>query len=121
MMRTKTNSNMVSLVYKPLCIAFLLFGLFGLIWLRSSVTTVAYDLRNLEEKKGDALKDEKILLAERARLMSLEKLDVSFRTNSGDEGKYSDYVFPDRTKVVHIAGGRAPQLYQASFNTRSRN
>jgi hypothetical protein len=121
MMRTKTNTNMLSLIQKPLCIAFLLVGLFGLIWLRSSVTTVAYDLRNLEEKKGEALKNEKILLAERAKLMSLEKLDVSFRTNSRDEGRYADYVFPDRTKVIHIAGSRGPQLYQASFNTGSRN
>jgi hypothetical protein len=121
MMRTKTNTNMVSLFYKPLCMAFLLFGLFGLIWLRSSVTTVAYDLRNLEEKKDEALKSEKILLAERAKLMSLEKLDVSFRTKPRDEGRYADYVFPDRTRVIHITGGRAPQLYRASFDTGSRN
>jgi hypothetical protein len=121
MMRTKTNSNMLSLFYKPLCIAFLLFGLFALIWLRSGVTTVAYDLRNLEEQKNTALKDEKILLAERAKLMSLEKLDVSYRTNSRDEGGYADYVFPDRTKVVHIAKSRGPQPYQASFNVGNGN
>ncbi len=101
--------------------AFLLFGLFGLIWLRSSVTTVAYDLRNLEDKKGEALKNEKILLAERARLMSLEKIDVSLQTNSQDEGGYTEYVFPDRTKVVHIAGSRGPQPYQASYTTARRN
>jgi hypothetical protein len=121
MMRTKRNSNMVSLLYKPLCIAFLLFGLFGLIWLRSSVTTVAYDLRNLQEKKDKALRDEKILLAEKAKLMSLEKLDVSFQPKSQGEGRYADYVFPDRTKVIHIAESRGPKVYQASFTERSRN
>jgi hypothetical protein len=121
MMRTKTNTNMLSLLYKPLCIAFLLFGLFGLIWLRSSVTTVAYDLRNLQEKKDDALRNEKILLAERAKLMSLEKLDVSFRTKVQAESRYADYVFPDRTKVIHITESRGPRVYQASFNGGSRN
>jgi hypothetical protein len=120
-MRTKTNTNMLSLLHKPLCIAFLLFGLFGLIWLRSSVTTVAYDLRNLEEKKNEALRNEKILLAERAKLMSLEKLDVSYRTNAHDEGGYADYVFPDRTRVIHVTENRGPQVYQASFSAGSRN
>jgi hypothetical protein len=121
MMRTKTNSNMLSLLGKPLCVALLLIGLFGLIWLRSSVTTVAYDLRTLEDKKMDALKETKILLANRAKLMSLEKLDVSFKTNTHGEATFADYVFPDRTRVVHITRSRGPETYKASLDVGSRN
>ncbi len=121
MMRTKMDCNMLSLLGKPLCVALLLIGLFGLIWLRSSVTTVAYDLRTLEDKKMDALKETKILLADRAKLMSIEKLDASFRANTQDNGKFADYVFPDRTKVVHIARSRGPETYRASLDVGRGN
>jgi hypothetical protein len=120
-MRTKTYSNMLSLLGKPLCVALLLIGLFGLIWLRSGVTTVAYDLRTLEDQKMGARKETKILLAERAKLMSLEKLDASFRTDTRGEKKFADYVFPDRARVVHIARSRGTETYRASLDVGNRN
>ena len=110
---------MLSLLDKPLCVALLLIGLFGLIWLRSGVTTVAYDLRTLEDKKMDALKETKILLANRAKLMSLEKIDASFKTNTQGEATFAEYVFPDRTRVVHIARSRGPETYKASLDVGS--
>jgi hypothetical protein len=120
MMHTKTNGNMLSLFHKPLCIACLLFGLFGLIWLRSSVVAVAYDLRNIEEKKMEVLKDRKALLADRARIMSLGKIDVSFRDAQG-EGKYaSAYIFPDRVRVIHIKRNKGPEPYRASIEIGSK-
>lgn len=123
MMRTKINYNMLSLLHKPLCIAFLLFGLFGLVWLRSSIVTVAYELRNLEEEKMDTLKDMKMLLAERAKLMSLEKIDASFRGNIQGDSVYanSGYVFPDRVRVVHIKRNKRPEPFKASLELKSKN
>lgn len=120
MMHTKTNGNMLSLFHKPLCIAFLLFGLFGLIWLRSSIVTAAYDLRNIEEKKMEALKDRKALLADRAKLMSIGKIDALFQDARG-EGKYaSGYIFPDRVRVIHIKRNRGPEPYRASLEIVSK-
>lgn len=120
MMRTKTNHNIVSLIYKPLCIAFLLFGLFGLVRLRSSVMKVTYEIRNFEEKKTETVKDMKILLAERAKLMSLEKIDASFNGSLQHNSVYanSSYVFPDRIRVVHIKRNKGKELFGASFEIK---
>ncbi len=117
MICTKTDSNMLSLLYKPLCVVILLSGLFGLIWLRSGVVTIAYDLRNLEEKKMDSLKDRKILLAERAKLMSLEKIDASFRGNLQAETRLAagDNMFSNRVRVIHIKRNSVPGTYKVSL------
>lgn len=114
---TKTDSNMLSFLYKPLCVVILLSGLFGLIWLRSGVVTIAYDLRNLEEKKMDSLKDRKLLLAERAKLMSLEKIDASFRGNVQAETKLvaGDNMFSNRVRVIHIKRNSVPGTYKVSL------
>jgi len=122
MMRTHGRSNVLSLFYKPLFIVFLLVGLFGLIWLRSSVVAIHYDIRSLEEKKMESLKEMKILLAERAKAMSLEKLDVSFRGDIRGEKQYAGgYIFPDRVKVIHIKRNRGPVPYRASLTLQDRD
>ncbi len=109
---------MLSLLYKPLCVVILLSGLFGLIWLRSGVVTIAYDLRNLEEKKMDSLKDRKILLAERARLMSLEKIDASFHGRAQGNTKLAaaDNMFTNRVRVIHIKRNSVPGIYKVSLS-----
>ncbi len=122
MICTKTDSNMLSLLYKPLCVVILLSGLFGLIWLRSGVVTIAYDLRNLEEKKMDSLKDRKILLAERAKLMSLEKIDASFRGNLQADTKLAagDNMFSNRVRVIHIKRNSVPGTYKVSLEGEAK-
>ncbi len=113
---------MLSLLYKPLCVVILLSGLFGLIWLRSGVVTIAYDLRNLEEKKMDSLKDRKILLAERAKLMSLEKIDASFRGNLQADTKLAagDNMFSNRVRVIHIKRNSVPGTYKVSLEGEAK-
>jgi hypothetical protein len=113
---------MLSLVYKPLCVVILLSGLFGLIWLRSGVVTTAYDLRNLEEKKMASLKDRKILLAERAKLMSLEKIDASFRGSVPGDTRLvaGENMFSNRVRVIHIKRNNVPGTYRASLQVRDK-
>ncbi|MEW6162302.1 MAG: hypothetical protein AB1606_03125 [Nitrospirota bacterium] len=86
---------MMPFIFKPLCIALLLSGLFSLVWLRSNVVTLEYKLSALEKKKAEYLKERRILLAEKASLQSFESVGASLR---GDH----DFVFPDRVKVVHV-------------------
>ncbi len=121
MRRAKSNSNVLSFIVKPLCIILLLLGLFELIWLRSSIVTVTYDLRNLEVQKMEALKDMKLLLADRAKLMSIEKIGASFNADNNNfrKAKYNtEYVFPDRVKVVHIKKGKGPEPFRVSLSSR---
>lgn len=122
MICVKTDGNMLSLFYKPLCVVILLSGLFGLIWLRSGVVTTAYDLRNLEEKKMESLKERKILLAERAKLMSLEKIDASFHGNVRGEARLAtgENMFSNRVRVIHIKRNSVPGTYRASLQVRDK-
>ena len=124
MIRTKTNSGMVSLLYKPLCILLLLAGLFGLIRLRSTVVAANYDIRNLEEKKTEAIKNMKLLLAERSKYASLEKVAASFQTDTqGKEistASNDNNLFGNRVRVVHIKKNKGVQPYKASLEKEGR-
>jgi hypothetical protein len=122
MIDTKSRGNMVSLLYKPLCVVILLLGLFGLIWLRSGVVTMAYDLRNLEEKKMESLKERNILLAERAKLMSLDKISSSFRSNNHERAAVvaDENIFSNRVRVIHMQRTGTPGPYRASFTVKNK-
>ncbi len=117
MMHPKRGGNMLSLMGKPLCVVLLLTGLFGLIWLRSSIIAAAYDLRTLEEKRMDALKETKLLLAERAKLTSIEKINASFRGPGQGEGRTvaGENIFSNRVRLIHVRRNKGQEPYKASF------
>jgi len=119
MMRT-TSNDFLSCLQKPFCILILLFGLFGLVWLRSSVVSISYDLRALEEKKTESLKEMKMLLADRAKVISLASLGTSFTGQGRGDYKHvsSSYVFPDRVKVIHIKKQTRPEPQTVSLETK---
>jgi hypothetical protein len=118
------QNDFLSIIYKPVCIIVLLFGLFGLVWLRSSVVSIAYDLRTLEEKKMASQKETKMLLAGRSKVISLASIGsaLQVRGQGQDKGDYkqvsSGYVFPDRVKVIHVKRHRGPETYKASFEIK---
>jgi len=124
-MMRRAQNDFLSIIYKPACIIMLLFGLFGLVWLRSSVVSIAYDLRALEEKKMASQKETKMLLAGRSKAISLASIGSALQgrgqgqsqgEGSGDYKHVSSgYVFPDRVKVIHIKRHTGPETYKASF------
>ncbi len=119
MMRRGYN-DFWSFIYMPACIIILLFGLFGMVWLRSSVVSVSYDLRNLDEKKMEALKEMKTLLAERSKIISVANIGSSFqgRGNKNHKNVSSDYVFPDRAKVIQVKRRSGTETYRASLEIK---
>lgn len=119
MIRRRKQNGMLSL-YKPIFIFFLFFSLFGLIWLRSSVVTTAYELRSLEEKKMALIKDREMLLAKRAQLMSLEKINASFQGQLKKRKRYAakEYVFPERSRVVHVKTRSQTTPYTVSLKKK---
>jgi hypothetical protein len=108
---------MVSYTIKPLFITFLLCGLFGIVWLRSNFISVEYTISELENKKADRLREAKMLMAEKASLMSMHKVE---RTAVRDIG----LVFPDRKKVVYVkaknAGPQRVSLESSSGRDRPK-
>ena len=123
-MMRRSQNDFLSVIYKPVCIIILLFGLFGLVWLRSNVVSIAYDLRTLEEKRMASQKETKMLLAGRSKVISLASIGsaLQVRGQGQDKGDYkqvsSGYVFPDRVKVIHVKRHRGPETYKASFEIK---
>jgi hypothetical protein len=127
-MMRRAQNDFLSIIYKPVCIIILLFGLFSLVWLRSSVVSIAYDLRSLEEKKMASQKETKMLLADRSKVISLASIGSALQgrgqgqSQGEGSGDYkhvsSSYVFPDRIKVIHVKRHTGPQTYKASFEIK---
>lgn len=118
MICTRRQDSLWSYAYKPFLVILLVAGLFGLVWLRSSVVSMAYDIRTLEEKKTASLKEMKILLADRSSLMSVAHLGSSLRGrgNSGMQLAKGELVFPDRVRVVHVRQGSSADPKQVAFS-----
>jgi len=87
--------SVVSYIIKPLFIAFLLCGLFGIVWLRSNFISMEYAISELENKRADGIRETKMLMAEKASLMSMHKVEKTAVRSLG-------LVFPDRTRVVYV-------------------
>ena len=120
-MRRFQRNSMMSLIGRPLSVVLLLLGLFGLVWLRSSVTAVTYNIRDLEEKRTAEFKESKALLAERSKLMALSTIDYSGQRQSDRKLVSGTYVFPDRIKVVNVTRTKGPEAYKATYPVGERH
>lgn len=111
MIHTGSSKNMILFICNAVMITLLVIGVFSLVYLRSSAMKLEYNLGDLEKAKMNYLRERKTLLAEKARLISLEKFDVS-----SDE-KYG-FIFPDRMRVIHVNRQKESLPYKASLEKR---
>ncbi len=102
---------MMTFILKPLCIALLLAGQFSLVWLKSNVLTLEYKIGVLEKMKAEQIKERRLLLAEKAGLQSLERLEASSMENDS-------FVFPDRVRVIHVKRQKGSLPHKASLGKR---
>lgn len=102
------HRGIFSFVLIPLAVVLLLFGIFSIVWLRSSVRTVEYSIAQLDNKRMETLKERKMLLAEKASLLSIQNVK-----DTGD-GKVG-LVFPDRVKVIYVKKEKGVTPYKASL------
>ena len=107
----KGHMDILSFILKPLLIILLIFGVFGLVYLRSSFLKIEYSLSDLERKKMNCLKDRKMLLAEKISLISFVKLEDSHGSSDG-------FIFPDRIKVIHISNQKKYLPYKTSLEKK---
>ena len=107
----KHSCSIFSFVVKPLLISLLIVGIFGLIYLRSNFLTLEYGFGELEQKRMDCLKEQKMLLADKTSLLSFAKLESSQSSTGG-------FVLPDRIKVMHISKEKRYLPYRASLERR---
>lgn len=89
------HRGILSFVYIPLIVTIFLFGIFSLVWLRSSIRAIEYSIAALEEQKIEILKERKALMAEKASILSIQNVDHK-------TGEKLGLVFPDRVKIVYV-------------------
>ena len=106
-MRFRKEKWFVSLL-KPVSLLLLLFMVFGIVWLRSSVVSLEYSLSNLEKKRSDIIKENKVLAAEQANLLYIGRIQTMASNGTGFE-------FPDRVRVVYVNTSGARDVYTASL------
>jgi hypothetical protein len=105
-MRYRKN-KMVS-VLKVLSVFLLIIAVFTVVWLRASVTSLEYKLSTLEKTKTEALRDQKTMVAQKAGLMALTRVDKIDLAGSG-------FSFPERKRVVYVKGADLKGPYRASY------
>jgi len=105
------RTNILSCIIRPLLVGILIFGVFGLVYLRSSFVKLEYSVGDLEKKKTSCLRERKMLLAEKTSLLSFAKLEES-------PGAGGNFVLPDRIKVVHVDKQNRSLPYRASLERR---
>lgn len=111
MIRLGRRKSMMTFILKPLCIALLLAGQFSLVWLKSNVLTLEYKIGVLEKMKAEQIKERRLLLAEKAGLQSLERLEASSMENDS-------FVFPDRVRVIHVKRQKGSLPHKVSIEKR---
>ncbi len=94
---------------KALSILSILLLIFGIIWLRSSIVSLEYNISSLEKKKLHLMKENKGIVAEKARLLALERFE-----NSDSRG----FVFPDRVRVVYVKETTNKEPYKIMHSRR---
>ncbi|MEJ2314125.1 MAG: hypothetical protein P8Y85_04980 [Nitrospirota bacterium] len=91
----------------PVLVVFLFAGIFGMVWLRSRITSMEYRMGTLEREKVEALKQEKALYAEMSSLLSIEQV-----AKNGMK-----LEFPDRQRVIYVKRDKGGVPYTASLKT----
>lgn len=88
----------MSYFIKPLLFILLITGVFGLVWLRSSIVAVEYQIGIIEKERTDALREKKTLIASKASALSMQEVELR-------GVKLSGLSFPDRKNVFYVKGG----------------
>lgn len=107
------KENRLICLLKPVSVVLLLLSIFTIVWLRSSFVSLEYSISSLEKKRTELMRDRKLLAAERAGLLSVERFEkVANSTVNGG------FAFPDRVKVVYVKRAKDKEPYMASFTER---
>ncbi|MDA8157017.1 MAG: hypothetical protein M0Z52_11320 [Actinomycetota bacterium] len=89
----------------------MLSGVFGLVWLRSSIRSVEYDIGNLEVQLKTVASQRKALSARQASLFSVQDI-------GGPAFEKLGLVYPDRRNVFFVTRDKGDIPYEASYREK---
>ncbi len=110
-MRLRKKNRFITAL-KPVSLLLLLFLIFGVVWLRSSVVSLEYSLSDLERKRSELVRETMVLTAEQANILNIGKIQ-----NVASNG--TCFGFPDRVRVVYVKTSGERDSYRASLTTKS--
>jgi len=92
---------------------YLVLGLFALVWLRTEIVNMEYELAELNAEKLALLREERYLLAERASLYSAERIEdiATKRLGMG---------VPERENIFYVKRTKGADAYVASMTASER-
>lgn len=85
----------MSYLVVPMLVSVLSAGFFGIVWLRSNIVSTEYSISELENRKMAKMRETKMLMAERAAVLSMKKAEKRIVSELG-------LTFPDRKKVLYV-------------------
>lgn len=92
---------------------YLIAGLFSLIWLRTTIVNMEYEIGELNTQKVVLLREEKLLMAERASLYSAMKIEDIATNGLGMN-------LPDRENIYYVKRTREAGVYTTSIPASER-
>ncbi len=87
--------SLVQFFVKPLGMLIVIAGIFCIVWLRSSITSLEYRLGTLQMKQQQLTKEHRNLLIQRDDVISLRRIEYVAIQRMG-------FVFPDRNRVFYV-------------------
>ncbi len=83
---------------------------FSIIWVRSNVVAIEYELGKLQDKKVELIEKRQELLAKRAEISSALKVEYVAETRLGLD-------YPDRKKVFYVRPSRSVRPFSARLDS----
>lgn len=88
----RQNESFVARIALPVALAAVVFCVFGLVWMRSSIIAIEYEISAIEGAKADAFKQKNVMEAKLASMLSIQQVGM----------RGMDLSFPDRQKLVYV-------------------
>jgi cell division protein FtsL len=105
----RQRRRLSGLVVKAVLVVLPVFLLFSVVWLRSNLTALEYELGQLQLQKARLLNENRELIARKAELTSAKTIELRASREMG-------LAYPDRRKVFYIKTGYKPIPYTTGMN-----
>ncbi len=106
----KKRGLKIAIIFKALLVILPPLIVFSIIWVRSNVVAIEYELGKLQDKKAQLIEKRQELLAKRAEISSALKVEFVAENRLG-------LGYPDRKKVFYVKPDRSVRPYSARLNS----
>ncbi|HIJ60358.1 MAG TPA: hypothetical protein HPP56_07095 [Nitrospirae bacterium] len=104
------SKGILQTLLKAFTVLVLILLVFSIVWLRSNVISLEYKISSFEKQKLKLIKENKSIIAEKAKLLALERFENS---------EIRDFVFPDRIRVVYVREPNNREPYRITHSRRN--